>query len=84
MSYPLNERQKILVVIVGNDPTFEAYETPAYPSMLYHHIEALSNASLEGDRPLKLSYLQILGFFFRFDLYQECFYMVPRPGLEPR
>ena len=28
-----------LVVIVGNDPTYEAYETPAYTSMLYHHIE---------------------------------------------
>ena len=27
------------MVIEGNDPSYEAYETPAYPSMLYHHIE---------------------------------------------
>lgn len=27
-----------LVVIAGNDPACEAYETPAYPSMLYHHM----------------------------------------------
>ena len=27
-----------MVVIEGNDPSFEAYETPAYPSMLYHRI----------------------------------------------
>ena len=27
-----------MVVIVGNDPTFQAYETRAYPSMLYHRV----------------------------------------------
>ena len=27
---------KSLVVIRGNDPLYEAYETPAYPSRLYH------------------------------------------------
>ena len=27
------------MVIEGNDPSCEAYETPAYPSRLYHHVE---------------------------------------------
>ena len=26
-----------MVVIEGNDPSCEPYESPAYPSMLYHH-----------------------------------------------
>ena len=34
-----------MVVIEGNDPSFEAYETPAYPSMLYHR-----NGSTGRDR----------------------------------
>ena len=33
-----------MVVIEGNDPSFEAYETPAYPSMLYHRNEFVSRS----------------------------------------
>ena len=35
-----------MVVIEGNDPSFEAYETPAYPSMLYHRNEFVSSATI--------------------------------------
>ena len=48
-----------------------------------YHIEALSTAGLGGVEALKLSHLQILGFFSRFDLCQEYFYMVVGTGFEP-
>ena len=44
-----------MVVIEGNDPSFEAYETPAYPSMLYHHIKTYST----GLEPANLTYARL-------------------------
>ena len=49
------------MVIEGNDPSYEAYETPAYPSMLYHRnmvdrrgIEPLLEACKATVLPLSL------------------------------
>ena len=41
---------KSLVVIRGNDPLYEAYETPAYPSRLYHLV------ACQGIDPWSLDY----------------------------
>ena len=41
---------KSMVVIRGNDPLYEAYETPAYPSRLYHLV------ACQGIDPWSLDY----------------------------
>ena len=38
-------------MIEGNDPSYEAYETPAYPSMLYHRV--LYGGPAENRTPTK-------------------------------
>ena len=42
-----------MVEIEGNDPSYEAYETPAYPSRLYLHL-ILSNDPPYASRSLSL------------------------------
>ena len=63
-----------MVVIVGIDPTCQAYETRAYPSMLYHHIETHCPHEYPAYLQLRPTVVAVSAM---------CFYMVEAQGLEP-
>ncbi len=58
------------MVIIGNDPICQAYETRAYPSMLYHHIE--THSMLREQHFCRATS----------NGYGMCFYMVDRKRIE--